>query len=224
METFLDPNFLNPNIAYLLIAAGIFFVVMSMLSPGTGILEILALITIVLAGWAIYSLQEIINWWALVVLLVGFVLFFLALRYPKRIAYLIAAIAALVIGSAFLFSSGDWLLPAVNPFLALAVSLFMGGFFWVAGRKIIEAREAGRGLGVYDNRGSLKEDIARSLVENIGSERIMFEAPEKCQQAHLILLFGPEVNLGNISPEDVIPLETLRRGIRAETYGKLQKG
>ncbi len=86
---------------------------------------------------------------------------------------------------------------------------------------IIEAREAGRSLGVYDDKGGLKEDIARSLLNRIGSERIMFEAPERCQQAHLILLFGSEVNLGNISPEDVIPLETLRRGIRGDTCGKI---
>ena len=49
----------------------------------------------------------------------------------------------------------------------------------------------------------------------------MFEAPEKSQQARLILLFGADVNLGNIRPEDVIPLETLRRGIRGDTFGKL---
>ncbi len=86
---------------------------------------------------------------------------------------------------------------------------------------IIEARESGRSLGVYDAKGALKEAFARSLLDKIGSERIMFEAPEKCQQAHLILLFGPEVNLGNIGPEDVIPLETLRRGLRGDTCGKL---
>ena len=49
----------------------------------------------------------------------------------------------------------------------------------------------------------------------------MFEAPEKGQQAGLILLFGADVNLGNIRTEDVIPLETLRRGIRGDTFGKL---
>ncbi|MCP4647188.1 MAG: phosphosulfolactate synthase [bacterium] len=86
---------------------------------------------------------------------------------------------------------------------------------------IIEARETGRSLGVYDDKGGLKEDIARSLLDKIGSEQIMFEAPEKSQQAHLVMLFGPEVNLGNISPEDVIPLETLRRGLRSDTCRKI---
>ena len=63
--------------------------------------------------------------------------------------------------------------------------------------------------------------MAKALVEAIGLENIMFEAPEKSQQAYLILHFGPEVNLGNIRTDDVIPLETLRRGIRGDTFGKL---
>ena len=86
---------------------------------------------------------------------------------------------------------------------------------------IIEAREGGRNLGIYDERGTLKEDMAQYLVEEIGLENLMFEAPEKNQQAELIVLFGPDVNLGNIRTEDVIPLETLRRGIRGDTCGKL---
>jgi phosphosulfolactate synthase len=86
---------------------------------------------------------------------------------------------------------------------------------------IIEAREGGRNLGVYDESGGLKEDMARYLAEEIGIENIMFEAPEKSQQAELILLFGRDVNLGNIRPEDVTSLETLRRGIRGDTFGKV---
>ena len=90
-----------------------------------------------------------------------------------------------------------------------------------ASRVIIEAREAGKSLGIYDDTGGVKEDIAQSLEREIGSEKIMFEAPEKSQQTYLVLHFGPDVNLGNIRPDDVIPLETLRRGIRGDTFGKL---
>lgn len=90
-----------------------------------------------------------------------------------------------------------------------------------AAHVIIEAREGGRSLGVYDDSGRLIRDMARTLVEEIGSARIMFEAPDKSQQLGLILMFGPDVNLGNIRPDDVIPLETLRRGIRGDTFGKL---
>ena len=87
---------------------------------------------------------------------------------------------------------------------------------------IIEAREGGRGIGVYDENGYLKEDMARTLISEVGIDNIMFEAPEKKQQVSLILLFGPNVNLGNIRPEDTVSLETLRRGIRGDTLVKLQ--
>jgi len=90
-----------------------------------------------------------------------------------------------------------------------------------ASKIIIEAREGGKGLGIYDDRGAVKEDMVASLVEAIGLDTIIFEAPEKSQQAHLILTLGIHVNLGNIRPDDVIPLETLRRGLRGDTLGKV---
>ena len=90
-----------------------------------------------------------------------------------------------------------------------------------ATKVIMEARESGKGIGVYDKEGKIKEDMVNKLTEGIGLKNIMFEAPEKSQQVYLILNLGPEVNLGNIKPEDVIPLETLRRGLRGDTLGRL---
>ena len=90
-----------------------------------------------------------------------------------------------------------------------------------ATRVIMEARESGKGIGVYDRTGRVKEAMVKRLAEAIGVENIIFEAPKKSQQVHLILNLTPMVNLGNIKPEDVIPLETLRRGLRGDTLGKL---
>jgi len=90
-----------------------------------------------------------------------------------------------------------------------------------ATKVIMEARESGKGIGVYDKEGKIKEDMVQKLTEGIGLKNIMFEAPEKSQQVYLILNLGPDVNLGNIKPEDVIPLETLRRGLRGDTLGRL---
>ncbi|MEA2032720.1 MAG: phosphosulfolactate synthase [Euryarchaeota archaeon] len=90
-----------------------------------------------------------------------------------------------------------------------------------ATKVIIEARESGKGIGVYDKEGKIKEDMVKRLTEGIGVREIMFEAPEKSQQVYFILNLSPEVNLGNIKPEDVIPLETLRRGLRGDTLGRL---
>ncbi len=90
-----------------------------------------------------------------------------------------------------------------------------------ATKVIMEARESGKGIGVYDKAGKIKGDMVKKLTEGIGMRELMFEAPEKSQQVYFILNLGPEVNLGNIKPEDVIPLETLRRGLRGDTLGKL---
>lgn len=90
-----------------------------------------------------------------------------------------------------------------------------------ASKIIIEAREGGKGLGIYDEKGCVKEEMVKSLVSEIGLGNIIFEAPDKSQQVHLILNLGINVSLGNIRPDDVIPLETLRRGLRGDTLGKL---
>ena len=90
-----------------------------------------------------------------------------------------------------------------------------------AAQAIIEAREGGKSLGIYDDKGGVKEDMAQRLAQAIGVKNIMFEAPEKSQQTYLILHFGTDVNLGNIRTDDVIPLETLRCGLRGDTFGKV---
>jgi phosphosulfolactate synthase len=90
-----------------------------------------------------------------------------------------------------------------------------------ASKIVIEAREVGKGFGIYDDRGGVKEEMVASLVSEIGVDTIIFEAPEKSQQVYLILHLGVNVNLGNIKPDDVIPLETLRRGLRGDTLGKV---
>jgi membrane-bound serine protease (ClpP class) len=129
---------LNPNVAYLILTFGLVLMALALLSPGTGLLELAALALFALVGWIIYNTS--FNLWALFVLLIGAVLFILAVRWPKITAFLVLAIIFLVIGSAYLFPSDEWWKPAVNPFLALVVSGLTAVFFWFAFRKIIEAR------------------------------------------------------------------------------------
>ena len=59
------------------------------------------------------------------------------------------------------------------------------------------------------------------IVHAIDAHRLLFEAPQKAQQAWFIKHFGPDVNLGNIPPDEVIPLETLRRGLRSDTMAQI---
>lgn len=162
---------LNPNVAYILLSIGMFFSILALLSPGTGVLEIFGIVTLIVAGYAIYFLP--INYWALLILLVGAVLFFFAIRKPNQIAYLIASIVAMILGSAFLFSSGDWWVPAVNPLLALVISLLMGTFFWIVGRKFMEMREV---LPTHDLAALIGEEgVAKTEIHEEGSVQVSGE-------------------------------------------------
>jgi phosphosulfolactate synthase len=81
---------------------------------------------------------------------------------------------------------------------------------------ITEARETGSS-GIFTSEGSMRTDLISSIAETAGLDQVIFEAPTKAAQAWFVKAFGPAVNLGNIPPDEVIPLETLRRGLRADT-------
>ena len=86
---------------------------------------------------------------------------------------------------------------------------------------IIEAREGGKNIGVFDEKGIAKEEEVDYLKKHLPEEDIIWEAPNKDQQVYFILKVGKDVNLGNISTEDITSLETLRRGLRGDTLNKL---
>ena len=127
---------LNPNVVYLILIFGLLLTTMALLSPGTTILELLAFFSLLLAGYGIYNLS--INVWALVILLVGVILFVLAVRKFRHPVYLVLSIVALIIGSVFIFPGETWWQPGVNPFLATIGSLLVGGFLWVIATKAME--------------------------------------------------------------------------------------
>ncbi|MEA1881705.1 MAG: phosphosulfolactate synthase [Candidatus Marinimicrobia bacterium] len=84
---------------------------------------------------------------------------------------------------------------------------------------IIEGRESGRDIGIYDKNGIVQEDKVEAILEGVGHRKndIMWEAPRPHQQASLIIRCGSNVNLGNVLPRDVLGLEALRRGLRYDT-------
>src|SRR5690606_22914431 len=90
-----------------------------------------------------------------------------------------------------------------------------------ADKVLIEAREGGKGIGIYDKQGKIKEDDVEILIENTDIGKIIWEAPQKDQQVYMILKFGCNVNLGNIPPEELTALETMRQGLRGDTLGKV---
>lgn len=86
---------------------------------------------------------------------------------------------------------------------------------------IVEAREGGKDIGIFDKSGNAKEDEIDYIVNNFNGNDILWEAPNKNQQVFFILKLGNDVNLGNISSDEITSLETLRRGLRGDTLGKL---
>jgi phosphosulfolactate synthase len=100
------------------------------------------------------------------------------------------------------------------------------GDLWI--RQASEALEAGAhaivcegrvsgDAGLYWPDGSIRDELIEALVAAAGAERLIFEAPRRSQQAWLVRHFGPDVNLGNVLPHDLIAVESLRLGLRSDT-------
>ena len=87
-----------------------------------------------------------------------------------------------------------------------------------AWKVIMEARDSGKGIGIYDPQGKLQQEKLEKLLKELPDpNQIIWEAPLKNQQVKLIQRFGARVNLGNIQPPELIALEALRGGLRNDT-------
>jgi phosphosulfolactate synthase (CoM biosynthesis protein A)/phosphosulfolactate phosphohydrolase-like enzyme len=89
-----------------------------------------------------------------------------------------------------------------------------------AEKVILEARESGT-VGIYDRSGKPAAEMIRRIVERVGRERLVFEAPRKDQQVWMVRVIGPDVNLGNVTPEEALSLATLRTGLRGDTFREM---
>lgn len=82
---------------------------------------------------------------------------------------------------------------------------------------IAEAREGGN-VGICRETGEVRSDLIEEILTKIPQDKILWEAPKKSQQVWFIKLMGSNVNLGNIAPKEIIPLECLRLGLRGDTF------
>jgi phosphosulfolactate synthase len=82
---------------------------------------------------------------------------------------------------------------------------------------IAEAREAGN-IGIYRGSGEVREGLVQEILTRIPAEKIIWEAPQKAQQVYFLDLLGCNVNLGNIAPAEMLPLEAMRIGLRGDTF------
>jgi phosphosulfolactate synthase len=85
-----------------------------------------------------------------------------------------------------------------------------------AWKVIAEARESGR-VGIFRHDGEVRMGLIDEILHAVPGEKVLFEAPQKDQQVWFVRRLGPDVNLGNISPEETLSLETIRVGLRADT-------
>ena len=92
-----------------------------------------------------------------------------------------------------------------------------------AWKVIAEARESGT-AGIYRADGEVRTGLIDEIVHAIDADRLIFEAPRREQQVWLLHRFGTECNLGNIAPDDVLSLETLRLGLRSDTVERFAPG
>jgi membrane-bound serine protease (ClpP class) len=161
---------LNPNIAYLILLGAVLLVMMALVAPGTGLLEVAAFFAIVLAGYAIYHLS--INWWALILLASSIIPFVFAIQKPKRELYLAFCILLLVVGSVFMFQRIEGQ-TAVNPLLAIVASGLVSGFLWIAVRKSIEAAHARPSHDLEGLVGQVGQTV--TIVDGEGSAQVAGE-------------------------------------------------
>ncbi len=157
-----SPLFLS--LLYLFLVAGIWLAALAVVNPGTGVLEILALVA--LGGAGLGTIFVSLNAWALIVLALGGVLFVASLRLPRPEIWLVFSALALSVGSVFLFQpTGGG--AAVHPVLALSVSLLTLGYFWWAIRSAITAQRAKPTIDLNKVIGEVAE--VRTELNPVGS-------------------------------------------------------
>jgi membrane-bound serine protease (ClpP class) len=160
----------DPNIAYILLVLGSILLLMAIVTPGTHLMEGGAIFLLALAGYAIYNLG--FNIWALIVLVLSLVPFIYSIQKPKRELFLAISLLGVIVGSVYLFPSSGWL-PAVNPFVALVVSVLSAGFLWLAVRKGMQAHHARPLQDLSTLIG--KTGQAKTRVEDDGSVQVAGE-------------------------------------------------
>jgi membrane-bound serine protease (ClpP class) len=164
--------FINPNVSYVLLVLGFMIAVLALLAPGTGILEIAALMTIALAGYGIANLP--INWWASLIIALSLVpLILLFRRSAQKQAFFIALSSLLfTTGAAFLYDGPGWL-PAVNLLLVLFMVPLATFTTWIIAKKTLEAAHTRPVFNLDDligMTGQAKSDIREQGSIHVNGE------------------------------------------------------
>lgn len=196
---------IDPNLAYVLLVSGFVLAVLALFSPGTGIVEIGALFALVVAGYGVVTLPT--NWWALIILVIGVFPFLLALRRSQQWIYLVISLAALVIGSVFLFRTAEGG-PAVNPVLAVLMSASAIGILWIVARRGLEAARMrpSMDLGALIGKiGEAQTDVQSDGSVYVGGEEWSARSDEFIPRGAAVRVIGRE---GLVVQVEAIPPKT----------------
>lgn len=191
-------NFLlDPNISYLILVGGFVMAVLAMFAPGTGLLEIGATMAIVIAGYSVANLP--FNWWALVILVVGVFPFLYALRRSQHLIFLIISILAMIAGSIFMFRTEDGQM-AVNPVLAVIVSILVAGFMWIVATRGLDALK----MKPYSRTGKLVNQVGKARSDIFHSGTVYIQSEEWSARSSVPISTG---TLVKITKQDGVILE-----------------
>jgi len=157
-------SYILPQMLYVFLVAAIWLAALALVSPGTGVLELLTFLTLVIVG--VGTIWVPLNGWALGIIALGIICFVLSLRGKQTEVWLVLAALAFVTGSVFLFRGGSWG-AAVSPVLAVPVSLLTIGYFWIAIRKVLIAHSATPTMDLSHLIGAVGE--ARTRLDPSGS-------------------------------------------------------
>jgi membrane-bound serine protease (ClpP class) len=160
---------IDPNIAYVLLIVGFMLTVLALLTPGTGVVEIIGLFSMILAGYGIISNPS--HYWALIILIPFLPLIFVYRKFKKDYL-LIIAIAMLNIGSFMIFKSEDGGF-AVSPVIAIVVLLVNAPILWIVVKKIIEAIDKAPDFDPENIVGNV--GVARTNILNDGTAYVAGE-------------------------------------------------
>jgi membrane-bound serine protease (ClpP class) len=184
---------LNPNTAYVLLVVGALLVLLAIVTPGTGFVEVGGFFCLALAAYVAFNIGSM-NPWALVVLAASLIPFIYATRAPKRRLWLVVSIVGVLVGSLYLFNTEGWL-PEVNPILALIVSALAGGFIWLVVGKAIEAHHARpkHDLGsLIGQVGEAKTEIHQSGSVQVAGELWSARSEKKLPAGAFVRVVGRE--------------------------------
>jgi phosphosulfolactate synthase len=134
------------------------------------------------------------------------------LEHDKKLEYIATLAKQVTVLSEVGSKDAEKIIPP-SKWVKLMLSELNAGSWKVIG----EARESGN-VGLFRSTGEVRSGLVEDIISSVPSEKIIWEAPQKSQQVFFIKLLGANVNLGNIAPNEALPLETIRIGMRSDTF------